>query len=406
MEVGKLNAVGVVVEYNPFHNGHMFHLNQAKNMTNADLTIGVMSGNFLQRGEPALVDKWTRTAMALKGGLDLVVELPFVHAVQKAEIFAEASILILEEMGCKWFCFGSEEGNINPFIETSSILSAHQIEVDKLIKQFISKGYSYPKASALAYQEIKSDYPEILSLNQPNNILGYHYVSTVMKHQLAIEPLTIKRTGSGYHDLSLTGEIASATGIRKEILENENLEGVASFIPTSTLNELENYFREKQILHSWQQYWPLLRFKLISTPASVLANIYEMKEGLENRLIHAAEQATSFQGFMEAVKTKRYTWTRIQRILTYVLLNATKEEMTTDTAPPYLRILGFTGRGQQYLQSIKKEKRHSLITRLAGSAHPLLDMDNRATAVHSAVLQPEMAAAAISREYRPPIILM
>jgi len=129
-------------------------------------------------------------------------------------------------MGCKWFCFGSEEGNINPFIETSSILSAHQIEADKLIKQFISKGYSYPKASALAYQEIKSDYPEILSLNQPNNILGYHYVSTVMKHQLAIEPLTIKRTGSGYHDLSLTGEIASATGIRKEILVNENLEGI------------------------------------------------------------------------------------------------------------------------------------------------------------------------------------
>lgn len=231
-----VNALGLVVEYNPFHNGHLYHLQQAKSITKADVTIGVMSGNFLQRGEPAIVDKWTRTSMALKAGIDLIIELPFFHAVQKAEFFSEAAILLLEEVGCKSVCFGSEQGEIKPFIDTYEIIQENMDTINERIHHYTKEGYSYPKAASLAHTELQTHNPTMLSLDQPNNILGYHYVSAILKHQLSIEPVTIKRTGSGYHDpLLMPGKIASATGIRKELMENGSLEAISSFVPKSAV---------------------------------------------------------------------------------------------------------------------------------------------------------------------------
>ena len=406
MEVVYVNALGLVVEYNPFHNGHLYHLQQAKSMTNADITIGVMSGNFLQRGEPALVDKWTRAAMALHAGLDLILELPFVHAVQKAEYFSEAAVLLLGEAGCQSVCFGSEHGEIGPFIHTYDIIQKNQEDIDHKIQHYSKEGYSYPKAASLAYSELQTEFPAMLPLDKPNNILGYHYVSAILKHNLSIKPLTIKRTGSGYHDPILSpGKIASATGIRKEIMESGNLHAVSPFVPKTTFELLEEYTREQQTLHHWELYWPFLKVKLITTPAEALSEIYEMKEGLENRLITAAESASSFSEFMSLIKTKRYTWTRLQRILTYTLLNFTKTEMPISLRPPYIRVLGFNAKGQQYLRSIKKEKGDLLVSRLAACQNSLIDIDKRAAIVHAAVLPSEAAIRAQKREFMPPIVL-
>ncbi len=401
-----MNALGLVVEYNPFHNGHLYHLQQSKSITNADVTIGVMSGNFLQRGEPALVDKWSRTAMALKAGIDLIIELPFVHAVQKAEYFAEAAILLLEEIGCKSVCFGSEQGEIEPFIHTYTIIEENLDTVDQRIQYYSKEGYSYPKAASLAYRELQTRYPAMLSLDQPNNILGYQYVSAILKHNLSIEPVTIKRTGSGYHDpILMPGKIASATGIRKELMENRNLDAISPYVPETTFKLLKDYMIRQRILHNWELYWPFLKVKLITTPPDTLAQIYEMKEGLQNRLIEAAERAGTFAEFMSLIKTKRYTWTRLQRILTYTLLNFTKTEMPQSLFPPYIRVLGFNSAGQQYLKSIKKDKGNLLVSRLAACQNPIIEIDKRAAIVHAAVLPPEFSIMAQKREFMAPIVL-
>jgi len=401
-----LKAAGLVVEYNPFHNGHQYHLDQSLARTKADLAIGVMSGNFLQRGEPALVNKWARTKMALKAGVDLIVELPFVHAVQKAEYFSEAAILLLEELQCEWVCFGSEKGEIEPFMDTYALLAEHADLIDHQAKSFMDAGHSYPKAMALAYAELKKTYPNMLTLDQPNNILGFHYVSAILKNKLSIKPITIQRTGSGYHDASLPKDsIASATGIRKEITADGSLKDVARFLPSTSYEILEDYQDEMRLWHTWDLYWPYVKLKLLTTPPSALKDIYEMKEGLENRLITAAQTSATFLEFMQKVKTKRYTWTRLQRLLTYLLMNITNDDIPHTLKPTYIRVLGFSQKGREYMQSLKKEKGHLLLTRPAAANDPILSIEQRAANVHASILPAEMWQQVQKREFQPPVII-
>lgn len=401
-----MKAAGLVVEYNPFHNGHQYHLNQSIACTKADLAIGVMSGNFLQRGEPAIVNKWARTKMALEAGVDLIVELPFVHAVQKAEYFAEAAILLLEELKCEWVCFGSEQGTIEPFMDTYTLLEENADFIDKWAKIFMNEGHSYPKAMALAYGELKKSHPYMLTLDQPNNILGFHYVSSILKNKLSIKPITIQRTGSGYHDESLPlNSIASATGIRKELTAEGRLEDVARFMPRTSYEILQSYQEEMNVWHTWNLYWPYVKLKLMTTPASTLKDIYEMKEGLENRLISAAQTSATFLEFMNKVKTKRYTWTRLQRLLTYLLMNITRDDIPQELTPTYIRVLGFSQKGREYMQSLKKEKGHLLLSRPAASNDPILVIEQRSANVHASVLPPEIWQQVQRREYQPPVMI-
>ncbi|KMY45103.1 hypothetical protein AC622_13405 [Bacillus sp. FJAT-27916] len=401
-----MKAAGLVVEYNPFHNGHLYHLAQSLKHTKADLAIGVMSGNFLQRGEPAIVNKWARAKMALLAGVDLIVELPFVHAVQKAEYFSEAAVLLLEELQCEWVCFGSEQGTIEPFINTYTLLEKNAHFIDDHAKRFMAEGYSYPKAMALSYGELKKSHPDMLTLDQPNNILGFHYVSAVLKNHLSIKPTTIQRTGAGYHDPSLPKDaIASATAIRKELTANGRLVDVAQYMPDSSFKVLCEYEQEMKIWHTWDQYWPFVKLKLLTTPPSALKEIYEMKEGLENRLVSAAQTSTTFLEFMNKIKTKRYTWTRLQRLLTYLLMNLTKEEVPTELKPSYIRVLGFSPKGREYMQSLKKEKGHLFLTRPAASNDPVLAIEQRAANVHASILPPQLWQQVQKREYQPPVML-
>ncbi|MFJ7940068.1 nucleotidyltransferase [Peribacillus sp. NPDC096622] len=399
-----MKACGLVVEYNPFHNGHVLHARESREKTGADVVVAVMSGPFLQRGEPAIVSKWTRAEMALNGGIDLVIELPYAFATQKAEIFAKGSIALLESLGCDSFCFGSEDGNIEPFITAHRILSDNSAAFDAAIKSAMDAGNSYPASAAQAYRSIIND-DAALDLTKPNNILGKEYVSAALSNGYSIRPYTIQRVAAGYHETTLSKDpIASATGIRKAIHEHQDLNSVSSYIPQATLSGLEKYLMHYHALHDWEMYWSMLKYRILSSSLTELAAIYEIEEGIEHRIKEMANQSSSFTGFMAALKTKRYTWTRLQRMCVHILTHTLKEQVIHNDQPAYIRLLGMNGRGQEYLGSVKKGLPLPLISKLSSYRKQDIDTDLRAAQVYALGLSEPYQAALMKREYESPII--
>ncbi|TCP30481.1 putative nucleotidyltransferase [Scopulibacillus darangshiensis] len=382
-----MNVTGVIVEYNPFHNGHFYHLQKSIDQTKADLVIAVMSGNFLQRGEPALLSKWERTKMALEAGIDLVVELPYAFATQKAEIFANGAVSILDALGTTHLCFGSEQGDIQPFINTLSFTCEHQTEYDLEIKKYLKQGHSYPKSQALAFRSLNLPDMPIVDLSKPNNILGYHYLKAVKDQGSAISVDTIKRVAAEYHDANLTdNSIASATSIRQTIFaEGGQLHKIQSKVPDFTYRRLDAA-QKSGSLHHWEHYYPYLFYKLITVQLEELVDIYEAEEGLEHRMLRIVERTDSFKAFMEELKTKRYTWTRLQRLCVHTLTNTKKRDMKgtlTNKLAPYIRLLGMNQKGQSYLNKRKADLSLPLITNIRKNTPPLLDLDIKAAKVYA-----------------------
>jgi predicted nucleotidyltransferase len=403
-----LKATGIVVEHNPFHNGHFYHIKESRNKTAADIIIAVMSGNFLQRGEPSLVDKWTRSEMALKAGVDLVIELPYVFATAQASDFARGSIALLEALGCDAFCFGSEEGTIEPFTNTYEVITSQQQTYQKLIKQYMKLGYSYPKALNQAYAEITNDNNlQLVDLSKPNNILGYHYVEAANQINARMKPFTIQRIIANYHDeVDESQSIASATGIRKAIFEEGSIDALTSFMPQTSLDLLLKWKESVGVFGSWPQFWPLLRFTIIRSSLNELASYAEVTEGIENLIYEAAIKSETFEEFMTHVKSKRYTWTRIQRMLTHIYTGFTWDALKSHPNPTYLRVLGMTHEGQKYLNQKKKSLSLPLVSRAAATKDSLLDLDIRATDLYQLGLQSPEIERPIGLDYRKtPIII-
>lgn len=376
-----MKAVGIVVEYNPFHNGHAYHAKQAKTETNADVVIAVMSGQFLQRGEPALVDKWTRTKMALQNGVDIVIELPYVYSTAQATDFAYGAISLLDAIGCETFAFGSEAGRIEPFLQTYEGIHAHQTLYNEQIRQAIQNGLSYPMALQQAYLAVKQAANiEMVNLSLPNNILGYHYIEAAKKYHLQIQPYTIKRLQAGYHDdIDYTLQIASATGIRKALKENLTIQ---QFMPTSAYEHLIEWQQQHRDFVSWHVFWPLLQYAILRHTPEQLTSYPDVKEGLEHALIKHAKTSDTFEQFMTKLKSKRYTWTRLQRMLTHIYTGFTKEQLHAFEKPSYIRLLGISAQGQRFLSTKKKEMSLPLISRVAASDDPMLALDLQATLMY------------------------
>jgi predicted nucleotidyltransferase len=396
-----MKAVGVVVEYNPFHNGHYFHVEQSRSLSGADVVIAVMSGPFLQRGEPALLSKWHRAKMALLGGIDIVFELPYAFATQKAEIFARGAMDILGSAGCDYVCFGSESGNIDDFYSTLRFIKNNQEPYELLIKSNMSLGMSYPKAASSAFQELMPS-SQMMDLSKPNNILGYQYIQSIEELNLSLTPLTVARKSAGYHDPEFSSTtIASATSIRKSIFSNEGkLNELSSYIPATTYSELVHYKKEFGHFLEWENYWPLLQYRLLTTDRSELATIYEVEEGIENRMVPIAEKANSFSEFMTLLKTKRYTWTRLQRMCVHILTNTTKEQMRLlSQRAGYLRLLGMTDSGRQYLNKWKKHSNLPIISRLASYQESDIELDIKAARTYSLGLNKNRSQCLLSLEY-------
>jgi len=346
-----MKVVGLIVEYNPLHNGHLYHYQESLRATGADASVAVMSGNFLQRGEPAIVNKWARAQMALDIGIDLVLELPTAYCTQNAEVFAYGAVATLDALGIvQQVCFGSESGDISWLQELAAQLKDEPVPFKEALKTHLNLGLPYPKAYARAASSL-AGVPEEL-LGQPNNILGLNYVLAIKRLESSIQPATITRQKAGYHQANITDQqIASATALRKLIFE-QSLESIKPYVPPSTLHILMLEKAQDRFPMSWENFYLLLTHSLTVHSPEALANIHEMEEGIEHRIKKHHPSALAFQDLMEAVKTKRYTWNRIQRLFLYILLNLQKKEMERlkqDQKPPYIRVLGFSEKGRQLL---------------------------------------------------------
>lgn len=354
-----MKACGIVAEYNPFHNGHAYQIEQIRKKLQPDVVIAVMSGNFLQRGEPAFIDKWTRTQMALAGGVDLVVELPVQFSTQAADYFAKGALEVFSQLELDALSFGVEEGSAADFLKGAQWLVAHEKEVAAAVKQSAAFNAPYAQQVEEVITKLAPHFP--LHLTTPNNQLGFAYVKEIVRRSLdkQIEIFPLPRKSAAYHEqeLSEQGNIASATAIRRAAFQGKD---IRPYIPTASYPYLE---AAQEQLVTWTDYFPYLQYQLTVQSEKNLRHIYQMNEGLEQRLKANIQTSASFAEFMQKIKTKRYTQTSLQRLLTYTLLQWPRREIKQAlTETPAVRVLGFTQKGQEYLSQQKKKIKTKLIT--------------------------------------------
>ena len=347
--------LGIVSEYNPFHNGHLMHLQKSKELTHTDFTIAVMSGNFVQRGDTSIVDKWTKAEMALKSGVDLVIELPTLYAISSAENFADGAIKILNSLGIvDYVSFGSEIGEITPLDDVASVLYKEPKEFSSLITRQLRSGLSYPKARELAIQMYfgsSQKYTDVLE--NPNNILGIEYLKSLKRLKSPITPITLKRKYSDYNSNDIKSGIASATAIRTMLQKGKNIHYV---VPYETYELLEEKKKYGQIIPSLSIFSKEIIYTLRKMTLSEIAALPDVSEGLENKIKSAANTSNNLEELILKIKSKRYTQSRIQRILLYALLNISEKDITISKKQmPYIRVLGFNKNGKKIISAIANQ---------------------------------------------------
>ena len=355
------NVLGIVAEYNPFHNGHLHHLIESKKLTNSDYTISVMSGNFTQRGDISIIDKWSRAQMAIENGVDLVIELPTIYAISSAENFASGAIKLLDSLGIVDFVsFGSECNNISILSEVTDVLTNEPPEYKTLLTHELSRGVSFPKARERALMMYLNDirkYANILSSS--NNILGIEYLKALDKQNSKIQPITIKREGSAYNDdsIPLNSKFASATSIRN-LCQSHDISILQNFMPENSFNILQDCLENGHLVKNISEFDKLIIFTLRQMSTDEIANLPDVSEGLEFAIKSAVNQCNSTAELLSIINTKRYTQTRLKRIFLYALLGITKKDMQiSKSIKPYIRILGFNDKGRELISEISKHNR-------------------------------------------------
>ena len=345
-------VLGIVSEYNPFHNGHILHLKKSLEMTKADFTIAIMSGNFTQRGDTSIIDKWAKTEMALKQGIDLVIELPTIYAISSAENFADGAVKILNSLGIiDYISFGSEIGEIKPLDDVATVLSKEPKDFSEILKRQLRSGLSYPKAREIAIQMYFGTSPIYTeALQNPNNILGIEYLKALKKSKSNITPITIKRNYNNYNSNDVKSGVASATAIRTMIMQEKNIHTV---VPYETYEIIERLSKEGNIVPSLKVFEKEIIYNLRKMTITEIANLADVSEGLENKIKQASNMTNNLEELIQKIKSKRYTETRIRRILLYSLLNITKKDMTiSKKVIPYVRVLGFNKHGKRIISAI------------------------------------------------------
>lgn len=355
-----MKVLGLIVEYNPFHHGHLYHLNKAKEMINPDLTIVVMSGHFVQRGEPAISDKWTRASVAIKNGIDLVIELPFVYSVQSADYFAHGAIELLAKMNVTDIVFGSENGDINIFKDIAYTIKNNKGKYDTLVKQQMDLGLRYPDACNHALSILMNK-----TITTPNDLLGLAYVKEVIDHEYSIGLHCIKRTNN-FHSLKIE-TISSASAIRNALKNKVDI-----------ANQFYNY-DDYQEFYFFDDLFPFLRYKLLTTTNEVLKEIHLVDEGIENLLKDKILVCKNMEELLLSLTSKRYTRSRIQRMLIHILMNNTKDEIMEAMNLDYIRILKMNSNGQAYLNRLKKNCEYKLVANFSSYDHPALQLEFKAT---------------------------
>ena len=335
-----MKITGIVSEYNPFHSGHKYQISQIS----ADAVVSIMSGSFVERGDTAIADKWTRAELAIRGGVDLVIEMPVVFALNTAQKFALGAVSLMDSMGIDEICFGSECGDIEALKNAACLIENEPQSVSEKIKKLVSDGMSYPSAREKAYSGLISE--NILS--SPNNILAVEYLRAIMRLKSKITAVAVKRAGAGYNEIEANGEIASAAAIRQMIRDGRDVSQYTDF--KGKMNDLSKLDSAVTAV-------------LRTISRNKLAMINEVGEGLENRIIKAAAQYDTIDEIAETVKTKRYTMSRIRRILIASLLNLTAD--LSMIMPDYIRVLAMNKNGMAALREIKDRTSLPIITKTA-----------------------------------------
>lgn len=367
-----MKTVGIIAEYNPFHNGHKYHIEESKRTTGAEAVIVIMSGNFVQRGEPALINKWKRAQCALSNGADLVIELPTYYALSSAEMFAYGGVSLLNSLGIDTLVFGSEHGEIQPFYKLAELLVTLENKHISALQQLMKDGHSFATARSLLIKKLfdLSKEEEAL-LNSPNNILGVEYLKAILKLNSPMKATTIKRKGSHYHSSNIDETMASASAIRKFLFE-ETAHG--THLSLNSLRHLERQVSGETLEQiktsdfvSSETLFHLLRYKLMTSTPESLQKIHDVSEGLEYKILRTFGSTSSFNDLITHCKSKRYTYTRLSRALMKILLEIHTEDIgyiKDDQRPEYARILGFTETGAAFLKTRRDSESIQMITNL------------------------------------------
>lgn len=389
-----MKTVAIIVEYNPFHNGHLYQINKVREETNADCMIVIMSGNYVQRGTPAIIDKYARTKLALSNGVDLVFELPVYYATASAEFFAYGAVNILNRLGIvDYLCFGSECGDITLLHQLASILLEEPDEFKCYLKAHLKDGLSFPVARKQALIDYLGHTESLdLVLNEPNNILGIEYIKALKKLNSPITPITMKRHGAGYHDKTLEHPFCSATALRnfyESLAENNDYLNeyedslstkidkkqlsIDTFVPSTTKELLETSYK-KSFPITVNDFTSLLYYQCMQETSESLLHYVDVNEDLANRILNEMNYHISFSNLIDNIKTKQFTYTRISRTLLHILLQIKKNDMhafTHSSESAYARLLGFKSASSKYIREIKKNDSIPVITKVADAPQML-----------------------------------
>ena len=376
--------IGVIAEYNPFHLGHRYQIEKIKELYPDSIIIAIISTNFTQRGDISLLNKWNKATICLNEGIDLVIELPTLYATQSADIFAYGAISILNKFKIDTLVFGSETNDIDSFATLANI-QINNPKYPELVKNYLSLGLNYPTAMSKALKELTNT-----KIDKPNDLLALSYIKEIIKNNYPITPISIKRTND-YHSNSLQNNtnIINASLIREMFLNNQD---ISPYIPNNTKELLYQYL-------SLNKAYTLLKYNIINNENN-LSTYLDIEEGLDKRILKYLDTSHTWIDLVNNLKTKRYTYNKINRTLLHLLLNIKKEDNTKEI---YLRVLGFNNKGREYLKKLKKDTNLDIFTSYRKNKSPLLDLEYHSTYIYSLITND---SSLIKREYQSkPIIL-
>lgn len=355
-----VEKVGIIAEYNPFHNGHLYHLNKVKNMFPNSYLILVLIGNFTQRADISIINKWDKTKIALEYGFDLVVELPYNIATSSASIYALGAIKILNELNCDYLVFGSETNDVEKFKEIAIKTNKNKSYQDK-IKYFLDKGFNYPKSCSLALEHLFKD-----KIDKPNDVLALEYVRSIINLKSKIKPISIKRTNN-YNDTNINDKITSASSIRKNI---SNKELIINTLPKKSYDLINNI--------NYDDFFKYLKYEILTNDN--LNDILDVDEGIENKLKKEIISVDKLEDLILKVKSKRYSYNRIKRMLLHIL---TKTKKDYDKEVKYIRVLGMNLNGMKILKEAKKNSNLQIVTKFKKEYYKLFEDDIKASKLYS-----------------------
>lgn len=350
------NILGIIAEYNPFHNGHLYHIQNAKERANAKYVIAIITGNFTQRGNASIVNKFEKTKMALENGVDMVIELPTVYSISSAENFAAGGIKILNELGIiTHISFGMEENDISLLNNVANVLYSEDKTFEKIIKEELDNGFSFPKARENAIIRYFKDERYEKVLKGSNNILAIEYLKALKKQKSNIIPVGIKREKVFYNSKKIIDEFASSTGIRSLLTAND-FEEIYRVVPSETFDILMQNVNNDTFIYDLNVFSDIIIYTLRNMKKEDIKNLPDVTEGLENKIKEASNRTNNLIELINLCKSKRFTQTRIQRILVYAMLGITKKDIEiSKKINPYIRVLGFNDEGRKLLSEINNK---------------------------------------------------